>query len=67
MFQPTSGEALSAVSDLARLASPIAWAVGIFFLRDVYREHKQLRDDVHGKGGINERVARLEGAQEAEA
>lgn len=57
-------EAVRAVSDVAQLFTPVAWAVGLFFLRDVYREFKELRNDVHGKGGLNERVARMEGAQE---
>lgn len=65
MFQPTAGDALSAASDMMRLATPVAWAVGLFFLRDVYQEHKTLRNDVHGKDGIGERVARLEGAKES--
>lgn len=57
------GDTLNAVSDIARLATPVAWGVGLFFLRDVYREFKELRNDVHGKGGIGERIARLEGRE----
>lgn len=53
----------SAVSDITQLGQPVAWALGMFFLRDVYREFKELRRDVHGPEGIGERVARLEGAK----
>ena len=57
-----SPEVTGAVSDLSRIGTPIAWAVGLFFLRDVYREFKELRNDVHGPKGLGERLARLEGA-----
>jgi hypothetical protein len=64
-MQVPVAEAVNTVSDLARLLTAVAWGVGAFFLRDVYREFRELRNDVHGKGGINERLARVEGIQEA--
>jgi hypothetical protein len=57
-------EALYVVSDLLRIATVVGWGVVAYLARDVYREFRELKNDVHGKGGINERVARLEGASE---
>lgn len=64
MLDPAQSQYVSnAVSDLAQLGTPVAWTIGLFFLRDVYREFKDLRKDVHGSGGLNERVARIEGRE----
>lgn len=57
--------ALNVVTDLSQIGQPIAWAIVAFFLRDIYRDHRELRNDVHGRGGLNERVARIEGVQDA--
>lgn len=64
--QMSPGEAvwLLTVSDVARLGTVIAWGTCLYLLRDIYAQFKDLRADVHGKGGINERLARVEGAQE---
>lgn len=58
----TGMSAGAAFRDVLDLAQPVAWAVGLFFLRDVYREFKELRRDVHGPQGLSERLARIEGA-----
>ena len=55
---------VDAMSDLGHIGQPIAWAVVAYFLRDIYRDHKDLRNGVYGKDGLNERLARLEGASE---
>ncbi len=51
----------AAVADLARLATVGMFALNMYFLRDVYREFKELRTTSEKHG---ERIARLEGAQE---
>ena len=55
---------LNAISDLLRVSTVVGWGVVAYLVRDIYREFKELRRDVHGKDGINERLARVEGAQE---
>ena len=55
---------LSAISDLLRVSTVVGWGIVAYLVRDIYREFKELRNDVHGKDGINERLSRVEGAQE---
>lgn len=56
---------LLTVSDIARLGTVLAWGACLYLLRDIYTQFKELKNDVHGNGGINERLARVEGAQES--
>lgn len=56
----------AAMADLARLMTVGLFALNAFFLRDIYRDFKALREDVYGKGGLNERLSHLEGVQEAQ-
>jgi hypothetical protein len=63
-MQQVATSVMNSINDLTQLGQPVAWAVIAYFLRDIYRDHKQLREDIHGKGGISERLVRVETRQE---
>lgn len=60
LAQAVTNSVSNAVSDLAQLGTPVAWATGLFFLRDLYREFKDVRKIQIQHG---ERIARLEGPE----
>ncbi len=53
-------ETVNALSDLTRLATASMFAVVLYFIRGVLQSFEKLKEDVHGSGGINERLARVE-------
>lgn len=62
MIQSPSTEVMNAVTDLTRLLTVGGLGVNIWFIKGAFQELKELRNDVHGKGGLSERLARIEGA-----
>ena len=46
------------VRDITQLANAVAWGISLFFLRDIYREFRDMRNTV---GEHGERIAKIEG------
>lgn len=59
-------DVLASLSDLTRLATAGLFAVTLYFVRGALQELRDLRHGVYGPKGINERLARLEGAKESD-
>lgn len=55
------------VSDLLRVILLALLGINAYFFRNAFQELRELRNDVHGKDGINTRLARVEGALEVKS